>query len=126
MTAAKPISREEFLATFHVGDEFWYMGSCFSEPSEPTGPHPISYIGRDTEHHTIKIIVKYRFESGDPGWDYLDDLTNESHGVFRSREDAMGYFEERRHALANDPEWQKRVARDKVSCHRFLNSRKSF
>lgn len=100
-----PVSREEFLATFKVGEEFWYVGSLFWKPLQATGPHTITYIGPDDEFHSEATIVRYRYRYGTLDWEYLKELTgNSPHGVFRTEDDAKTYIREFCESLEETPD----------------------
>lgn len=88
-------SKEQFLSELKVGGKFWHLLSWCGKPTAIEGPVELVEVRGST--------AVWREPGGRLGEDFIENLTNEWHGVFLSEEDAKSFLEARKLAYERDP-----------------------
>lgn len=103
-----PITKDEFLQLFRVGDEFYTVCSYFCRPIGIEGPLKIaSFATHEMDGETYdKVIV---ISNGIYIERFVTDLTNEWNGVFLTESGARECLEARKEEFSKDLEWQRKA-----------------
>ncbi len=98
------LNEGEFLAKLKPGDVFWYLVSYCCKPTHIAGPFVVKSI-KSFSHNSSdgKKVVVFTTPDGKTDEDQIDNLTNEWHGVFLTKEEGEAYLKERQHAYETDP-----------------------
>jgi hypothetical protein len=95
-------SVEEFLETFKVGDQFWFM-TFFSGVGPIRIEGPLTIVSFDEADAGHRVYCDGGSDSLPGQRHYVSDITNTYHGVFISETDARSHLEERKQAYQTDP-----------------------